>query len=81
MTPPLRNEFDRAATCEKYKARLIQLHGSEAAIEQSYRQWCIARPAVHHYTTYNAIARIEALADYLPSERHLISFLHEYEVK
>ena len=78
MTPPIRNEFDRARTCEKYKARLVELFGSEAAIEAAERDWRRNMQPIHHFTTYCTIARVEALADYLPSERKLVSFLHDY---
>lgn len=78
MTPPIRNEFDRAVTCEKYKSRLLDLFGSEAAIEAADRDWHKHKPPVHHFTTYCTIARMEALSDYLPSERKLVSFIHDY---
>jgi hypothetical protein len=80
MTPPLRDQFTMAATCGKYKARLIDLFGSEARIQQADLEWQRHKPPIHHFTTYCAIARIEALADYLPSERGLITFLHHYNI-
>jgi hypothetical protein len=80
MTPPLRNAFDMARTCETYKARLMDLFGSEARIQQADLDWQRTKPPIHHFTTYCTIARIEALVDYLPSERKLISFLHHYNI-
>lgn len=78
MTPPIRDQFERARTCEKYKARLIDLFGSEAAIEAADRDWHVHKPPIHHFTTYCTIAFIEATADYLPSERRMLSFIHDY---
>jgi len=79
MTPPLRDQFTMASTCQAYKDRLTALFGSEALIQQAHEEWQRHKPPIHHFTTYCTIARIEALIDYLPSERGLISFLHEYE--
>ena len=81
MTPPLRNQFDMARTCDTYKERVISLAGSEEALQRMDLDYQRTKPPIHPFTTYCAIARIEALVDYLPSERKLISFLHEYEVK
>jgi len=48
MTPPLRNEFERARTCETYKARLMDLFGSEARIQQADIEWQRTKPPIHH---------------------------------
>ena len=79
MTPPIRNEFDRARTCEIYKTRLLELFNNETEIKAGDEFCHKYNPPIHHFKTYCAIARIEALADYLPSERAMVTFIHEYE--
>ncbi len=81
MTPPIRNEFDRARTCEIYKARLLELFNNNEAEIKAGDEFCRQyTPAIHHFKTWCTIARIEALVDYLPSERAMVTFIHEYEV-
>jgi len=82
MTPPIRNEFDRARTCEIYKNRLLELFNNSEAEIKAGDEFCRKPlPRVHHFKTWCMVARIEALADYLPSERAMVTFIHEYEVK
>jgi hypothetical protein len=82
MTPPIRNAFDRARTCEIYKTRLLELFNNNEAEIKLADEYCRKyMPPIHHFKTWCAIARIEALIDYLPSERAMVDFIHEYEVK
>jgi hypothetical protein len=79
---PIRDQFTMAATCETYRARLMELFNNNEAEIKAGDEFCRKHmPKVHHLKTWCAIARIDALVDYLPSERGLISFLHDYEVK
>lgn len=79
MTPPIRNEFDRARVCQTYADRLISLFGDAAKCQRAELDWQRHKPPIHHFNTFCTIARIEALIDFLPSERQTVSFIHKYE--
>ena len=72
LTPPLRLPFEMAAMERVYTERLIDLFGSEAKALQAHDEWQKNHPPIHHWTTYNAIAMMEATKDLLPSERKLM---------
>ena len=72
LYPPLRDQFAMAAMEQKYTSRLLELFGSDAKALQAHNEWVIAHPPIHHWTTYNAIAMIDATVDLLPSERKLM---------
>jgi len=80
MTPNLRGDFMTAMTCDKYEQRLIELAGSEHDLKAMHDDWARTKPAIHRFTTYCTIAFMEATADYTPSEKRLISFIHHYNI-
>lgn len=79
LLPPIRLAFEMAAMEQKYTSRLMELFGSEAKAKQAHDEWVIHHPPIHHWTTYNTIAMIEATADLLPSERKLMFAKVEFE--
>ncbi len=81
LTPPLRNAFERAAMEQTYQARLLDLCGSETRAKQLHDEWHrLHQPPIHPWLTWNAIARIEANINLLPSERKLTSYVVEFEI-
>lgn len=72
LYPPLRDQFTMAAMEQKHTSRLLELFGSEAKALQAHNEWAATRPPIHHWTTYNTIAMMEATIDLLPSERKLM---------
>lgn len=79
LTPPIRTQFERASIEGAYLNRLTDLFGNEANAKQAHDQWHIShQPPIHHWTTYNAIARIEACSALLPNERVGVSFIVEF---
>lgn len=80
MTPPIRTAFERASIETVYTTRLLELFGNEANARKAHDEWHrLHQPPVHHWLTYNAIARIEAGIVFLPSERKNVSFIVEFE--
>ena len=72
LYPPLREQFTMAAMEQRYTSRLLELFGSEAKALQAHNEWATTHPPIHHWTTYNTIAMIDATVDLLPSERKLM---------
>ena len=80
LTPPIRTAFERASIEGVYRNRLLELFGSVANAQKAHDEWHrMHQPPVHHWLTYNAIARIEASSALLPSERKGVSFIVEFE--
>lgn len=79
LYPPLRDQFTMANMERTYTSRLLELFGSEAKALQAHNEWVIAHPPIHHWTTYNTIAMIEATVDLLLSERKLMVAKVEFE--
>lgn len=72
---PERNQIEQA-----YKARLMALFGTVAAAAEAKGHWHRCNePPIHHWTTYNKIAHIEATSGLLPSERQLAHFTIRFE--
>lgn len=72
LYPPLRDQFTMSAMEQKYTSRLLELFGSEVNALQAHNEWATHHPPIHHWTTYNTIAMIDATVDLLPSERKLM---------
>lgn len=72
LYPPLRDQFTMANMERTYTSRLLELFGSEAKALQAHNEWAATHPPIHHWTTYNTIAMMEATCDLLPSERKLM---------
>jgi hypothetical protein len=75
LFPPIRVAFDMAAMEQKYADRLTGLYeGNLDWMEREYLEHCKLKamfnePKVSRWKTFNAIAKIEATRDLLPSER------------
>lgn len=80
LTPPIRTAFERASIETAYHTRLLELFGNEANAKKAHDEWHrLHQPPVHHWTTYNAIARIEAGCALAKHERAGIDFIVEFE--
>ena len=80
LTPPIRTAFERASIEGVYRNRLLELFGDVASAKKAHDEWhSLHQPPIHPWTTYNAIAKIEACVALLPSERKGVSFIVEFE--
>ena len=81
LTPPIRTAFERASIEGVYRNRLLDLFdNSVQKAKDAHDEWHRAhQPPIHHWTTYNTIAKIEACSVLLPSERQGVSFIVEFE--
>ena len=75
-----RSEREAKAICEVYRERLLDLFTTAERAYASHEQWQRShKPPIHSWTTYNAIARIDAGKVLSPSERKLFNPVVKFE--
>lgn len=80
LTPPIRTDFERASIEGIFRNRLLDLFGDVANAKKAHDEWHrLHQPPIHHWTTYNAIARIEALSVLPKHDRVGVEFIVEFE--
>lgn len=65
-----RNDKEAQAICDVYRERLLDLFTTADRAYASHEEWHrMHKPPIHPWTTYNAIARIDAGKVLSPGER------------